>query len=146
MNTLTRYRGGAMILHDRLCELVEWDSPATNAEPYAHHPWEVLADRLEEKFNAPRNAIATLIGNYELEVKDDWRDNVTELYTFLKGLSVAQFKHDEQLQTLLTERAVDRSIIGAIDDVLADTSRPAAPLVAAVRALVRSHLIATERN
>lgn len=145
-NTMTRYRGGAMLLHDRLCELVEWDSPATNVEPYAHHPWEVLADRLEEKFNAPRNAIATLIGNYELEVKDDWRDNVTELYTFIKGLSVAQFKHDDQLQTLLTERAVDRSIIGAIDDVLGDTSRPAAPLVAAVRALVRSHLIATERN
>lgn len=146
VNTMTRYRGGAMLLHDRLCELVEWDSPATNVEPYAHHPWEVLADRLEEKFNAPRNAIATLIGNYELEVKDDWRDNVTELYTFLKGLSVAQHKHDEQLRTLLTERAVDRSIIGAIDDVLGDTSRPAAPLVAAVRALVRSHLIAIERS
>ena len=146
VNMLTRYRGGAMILHDRLCELVEWDSPATNVEPYAHHPWEVLADRLEDKFNAPRNAIATLIGNYELEVKDDWRDNVTELYTFLKGLSVAQHKHDEQLRTLLTERAVDRSIIGAIDDVLGDTSRPAAPLVAAVRALVRSHLIAIERS
>lgn len=146
VNTMTRYRGGAMLLHDRLCELVEWDSPATNVEPYAHHPWEVLADRLEEKFNAPRNAIATLIGNYELEVKDDWRDNVTELYTFLKGLSVAQHKHDEQLRTLLTERAVDRSIIGAIDDVLGDTARPAAPLVAAVRALVRSHLIAIERS
>lgn len=146
-NTMTRYRGGAMLLHDRLCELVEWDSPATNVEPYAHHPWEVLADRLEEKFNAPRNAIATLIGNYELEVKDDWRDNVTELYTFIKGLSVAQFKHDQQLQTLLTERTADRAIIGAIDDLCSDKlSRPPVPVLAAVRALVRSHLIATERD
>ena len=147
VNTMTRYRGGAMLLHDRLCELVEWDSPATNVEPYAHHPWEVLADRLEEKFNAPRNAIATLIGNYELEVKDDWRDNVTELYTFLKGLSVAQHKHDEQLRTLLGERNTDRAIIGAIDDLCSDKlNRPPVPVLAAVRALVRSHLIAAERN
>lgn len=147
VNTLTRYRGGAMILHDRICELVEWDSPATDAAPYANHPWEVLADRLEEKFNAPRNAIATLIGNYELEVKDDWRDNVTELYTFLKGLSVAQHKHDEQLRTLLGERNADRAIIGAIDDLCSDKlNRPPVPVLAAVRALVRSHLIATERD
>lgn len=146
VNTLTRYRGGAMILHDLACQLTGMEFKATDAEPYANIPWQVLADRLEEKFNAPRNAIATLIGNYELEVKDDWRDNVTELYTFIKGLSVAQFKHDEQLQTLLAERSIDRSIIGAIDDLLGDTSRPAAPLVAAVRALVRSHLIATERS
>lgn len=147
VNTLTRYRGGAMILHDRICQLTESDLMATDAEPYAHFPWDALADRLEEKFNAPRNAIATLIGNYELEVKDDWRDNVTELYTFIKGLSVAQYKHDEQLQTLLTERTADRAIIGAIDDLCSDKlNRPPVPVLAAVRALVRSHLIATERN
>lgn len=147
VNTLTRYRGGAMILHDRICQLTESDLMATDADPYAHFPWDALADRLEEKFNAPRNAIATLIGNYELEVKDDWRDNVTELYTFLKGLSVSQYKHDEQLQTLLTERTADRAIIGAIDDLCSDKlNRPPVPVLAAVRALVRSHLIATERN
>lgn len=141
VDTITRYRGGAMILHDRICELVEWDSPATDAAPYANHPWEVLANRLEEKFNAPRNAIATLIGNYELEVKDDWRDNVTELYTFLKGLSVAQHKHDELLRTVMTERNTDRAIIGAIDDLCGDVAnRPTAPVMAAIRALVQSHI------
>lgn len=141
VNTITRYRGGAMILHDRICELVEWDSPATDAAPYANHPWEVLANRLEEKFNAPRNAIATLIGNYELEVKDDWRDNVTELYTFIKGLSVAQHKHDELLRTVMTERNADRAIIGAIDDLCGDKlNRPPVPVMAAIRALVQSHI------
>lgn len=141
VDTITRYRGGAMILHDRICELVEWDSPATDAAPYANHPWEVLANRLEEKFNAPRNAIATLIGNYELEVKDDWRDNVTELYTFIKGLSVAQHKHDELLRTVMTERNADRAIIGAIDDLCGDKlNRPPVPVMAAIRALVQSHI------
>lgn len=147
VNTITRYRGGAMILHDLACQLTGTDNPATDAEPYANIPWQVIADRLEEKFYAPRNAIATLIGNYELEVKDDWRDNVTELYTFLKGLSVAQHKHDEQLRTLLGERNTDRAIIGAIDDLCSDKlNRPPVPVLAAVRALVRSHLIAAERN
>lgn len=143
VNTLTRYRGGAMILHDRICQLTESDLMATDAEPYAHFPWDVLADRLEEKFYAPRNAIATLIGNYELEVKDDWRDNVTELYTFLKGLSVAQHKHDELLRTVMTERNTDRAIIGAIDDLCGDVAnRPTAPVMAAIRALVQSHITA----
>ena len=141
VNTLTRYRGGAMILHDRICQLTESDLMATDADPYAHFPWDALADRLEEKFNAPRNAIATLIGNYELEVKDDWRDNVTELYTFLKGLSVSQHKHDEQLRTVMTERNTDRAIIGAIDDLCGDVAnRPTAPVMAAIRALVQSHI------
>lgn len=143
VNTLTRYRGGAMILHDRICQLTESDLMATDAEPYAHFPWDALADRLEEKFYAPRNAIATLIGNYELEVKDDWRENVTELYTFLKGLSVAQYKHDELLRTVMTERNTDRAIIGAIDDLCGDVAnRPTAPVMAAIRALVQSHISA----
>jgi len=141
VDTMTRYRGGAMILHDRICQLTESDLMATDAEPYAHFPWDALADRLEEKFYAPRNAIATLIGNYELEVKDDWRENVTELYTFLKGLSVAQHKHDELLRTVMTERNADRAIIGAIDDLCGDKlNRPPVPVMAAIRALVQSHI------
>lgn len=141
VNTITRYRGGAMILHDRICQLTESDLMATDAEPYAHFPWDKLADRLEEKFYAPRNAIATLIGNFELEVKDDYRDNVSELYSFIKGLSVAQYKNDTHLQTLLRERNTDRAIIGAIDDLCGDvTNRPTVPVMAAIRALVQSHI------
>lgn len=141
INTITRYRGGAMILHDLACQLTQTDNPATDAEPYANIPWQVIADRLEEKFYAPRNAIATLLGNFELEVKDDYRDNVSELYSFLKGLTVAQYKTDTNLQTLLRERNADRAIIGAIDDLCGDVAnRPTAPVMAAIRALVQSHI------
>lgn len=143
INTITRYRGGAMILHDLACQLTQTDNPATDAEPYANIPWQVIADRLEEKFYAPRNAIATLLGNFELEVKDDYRDNVSELYSFLKGLTVAQYKTDTNLQTLLRERNADRAIIGAIDDLCGDVAnRPLVPVMAAVRALVQSHITA----
>lgn len=143
VNTITRYRGGAMILHDLACQLTQTDNPATDAEPYANIPWQVIADRLEEKFYAPRNAIATLLGNFELEVKDDYRDNVSELYSFLKGLTVAQYKTDTNLQTLLRERNADRAIIGAIDDLCGDVAnRPLVPVMAAVRALVQSHITA----
>lgn len=147
VNTLTRYRGGAMILHDLACQLVDREHLATDAEPYAHHPWDVLAEHLKAEFNGPRNAIIAMADNFELERDSEhYSDAVAAIYHYIKGLSVAQFQHDKQLQTLLAERSIDRSIIGAIDDLLGDTSRPAAPLVAAVRALVRSHLIATERG
>lgn len=146
VNTITRYRGGAMILHDRICQLTESDLMATDAEPYAHFPWDELADRLEEKFYAPRNAIATLVGNFDLEVADDYRDNVSELYTFMKGLGVAQFQHDKQLQSLLADRNADRSILEAIDDLLGDITRPTPPITAAIRTLVRSHLTAIKRD
>ena len=141
VNTITRYRGGAMILHDLACRLTGTEFKATDADPYANVPWQVIADRLEEHFYAPRTAINTLVGNFDLEVADDYRDNVSELYSFIKGLSVAQYKNDTHLQTLLRERNADRAIIGAIDDLCGDVAnRPTAPVMAAVRALVQSHI------
>lgn len=54
---------------------------------------------------------------------------------------------NELLRTVMTERNADRAIIGAIDDLCSDKlNRPPVPVLAAVRALVRSHLIATERD
>lgn len=142
VNTITRYRGGAMILHDLACQLTGTDSPATDAEPYANIPWQVLADRLEEQFNAPRRAILNLADNYELDREsDNYADAMAELYSFIKGLTVAQFKHDQQLQTLFADRNADRAIIGAIDDLCGDVAnRPAVPVMAAIRALVQSHI------
>lgn len=148
VNTMTRYRGGAMILHDLACQLVGREIPATDAEPYANVPWDVLAEHLKAEFNGPRNAIIAMADNFELERDSEhYSDAVAAIYHYIKGLSVAQFQHDKQLQTLLTERNADRAIIGAIDDLCSDKlSRPPVPVLAAVRALVRSHLIATERD
>lgn len=148
VNTLTRYRGGAMILHDLACQLVDREHLATDAEPYAHHPWDVLAEHLKAEFNGPRNAIIAMADNFELERDGEhYSDAVAAIYHYIKGLSVAQHKHDEQLRTLLGERNADRAIIGAIDDLCSDKlNRPPVPVLAAVRALVQSHLIATERN
>ncbi|WCD44049.1 hypothetical protein ECML606-1_000098 [Escherichia phage ECML-606-1] len=148
VNTITRYRGGAMILHDLACQLVGREIPATDAEPYANVPWDVLAEHLKAEFNGPRNAIIAMADNFELERDSEhYSDAVAAIYHYIKGLSVAQFQHDKQLQTLLTERNADRAIIGAIDDLCSDKlNRPPVPVLAAVRALVRSHLIATERS
>lgn len=148
VNTLTRYRGGAMILHDLACQLVDREHLATDAEPYAHHPWDVLAEHLKAEFNGPRNAIIAMADNFELERDGEhYSDAVAAIYHYIKGLSVAQYKNDQQLQTLLRERNADRAIIGAIDDLCSDKlNRPPVPVLAAVRALVRSHLIATERD
>lgn len=142
VNTLTRYRGGAMILHDLACQLVGREIPATDAEPYANVPWDVLAEHLKAEFNGPRNAIIAMADNFELERDSEhYSDAVAAIYHYIKGLSVAQFQHDKQLQTLLTERNADRAIIGAIDDLCSDKlNRPPVPVLAAVRALVQSHI------
>lgn len=141
VNVLTRYRGGALILHDLTCELTGTASPATDADPYAHAPWRILADRLEENFYAPRNAIRTMAENFDLEAKPEYRDTMADIYHYVKGLTVSQHKHDQQLQTLLAERSADRAIIGAIDDLCGDRlNRPTAPVMAAIQALVAAHI------
>ncbi len=143
IDELNEFKTRALVLHDNICDLLgDSRDPGDELLPFA-----VLFTRLQKAFWEPRTAWLSLADNYELERDEKtWDAARTAVYHLMKGLSVAQHKADQSIRTVLEERNADRSIIGAVDDLLGDQSRPAAPLVAAVGALVRSHLIATKNN
>ncbi len=143
VEALKDFNTRALVLHDNICHLI--GDEADRVERVV--PFSILFERLETAYRDPIDRIHSLSANFELDVKSGYRDAIAEIYHYLKGLSIAQHKSDQNTQTLLSERTADRAIIGAIDDLCSDAlNRPAVPVMAAVRALVKSPIEALARK